>query len=183
MRAVSDYTFTASPGSHDFRVVVSISVPFTLDLRAGWNMISFPVQPDNADPDSIFSGYYVMYKWDAGNRKYVQCGGSGFEPDENIAPGKGYWVNVLAGENVVVSGTPADDLTLSLSTGWNLIGAPLGGANIANPDDTPDGSVLPSAYTWNAENKKYVSTQQLVAGKGYWVNALNNCVLRLPGGG
>ena len=143
-------------------------------------MVSFPVLPDDADPDSMFSGYYVIYGWDAASQSYVLCGGSSVEPDEPIAPGVGYWVNVLAGENVVVSGTPVDNLTLSLSKGWNLIGSPWGGASIANPDDTPDGSVLPFAYTW--DGSAYELTTDLVAGAGYWVNALNNCVLRLPGG-
>ena len=143
-------------------------------------MISFPVMPDNLDPDSVFSGYYLMYRWDAENRKYVISGGSAVEPDTPIAPGVGYWVSVLAAENVVVSGTPVDNLTLSLSAGWNLIGSPLGGASIADPDDTPDNSVLPPAYTW--DGSKYVNTTNLVAGAGYWVSAWNSCVLRLPGG-
>ena len=156
---------------------VTTSVSFTLDLRAGWNMASFPVQPDNRDPDSMFSGYYLMYRWDAAGRSYVTSGGSSVEPDEPIENGVGYWVYVLAAENVLVSGTPVDNLTLSLSTGWNLIGSPLGGASIANPDDTPDNSVLPPAYTWSGSG--YVNTTDLVAGAGYWVYALNSCTLRL----
>jgi len=168
--------------SEDWNFRVRTSVQFTLNLRAGWNMISFPVQPNDPNPDVIFSGlpYYCMYKWDT---HYVLCAGTAVSNDEPVVPGVGYWVNVLAGENVVVSGTPVNSLTLSLSEGWNLIGPPLGGANIANPDDTPDNSVLPYAYTWDAENNRYVSTTDLVAGAGYWVNTLNSCVLRLPGGG
>jgi hypothetical protein len=151
--------------------------PFTLDLKAGWNMISFPVMPDNKDPDSIFPGDYTMFRWDAVNKLYVLC------TDENIENGVGYCVYVLAAENVVVSGTPVDSLALPLSAGWNLIGVPLGGASIASPDDTPDGSVLPYAFTWDAENRRYTPpVTDLVAGAGYWVYAMNSCVLRLPGG-
>jgi len=168
------------PWSEEWNFTVTTSVSFTLNLRAGWNMVSFPVLPDNADPDSVFPGYYLMYRWNAASQSYVLCGGSSVEPDEPIAPGVGYWVNVLAAENVVVSGTPVDNLTLSLSKGWNLIGSPWGGASIADPDDTPDGSVLPSAFTW--DGSAYELTTDLVAGAGYWVNALNDCVLRLPGG-
>jgi hypothetical protein len=151
-----------------------IGVSFTLNLWAGWNMISFPVMPDNKDPHSIFPGDYTMFRWDAENKRYVLC------TDENIENGVGYWVYVFAAENVVVSGTPVDSLTLSLWAGWNLIGVPLGGANIANPDDTPDGSVLPYAFTWDAENRMYTPPiTNLVAGAGYWVYALNSCELRL----
>ncbi|MCJ7654335.1 MAG: hypothetical protein MUO97_03380, partial [Dehalococcoidia bacterium] len=114
---------------------------FTFRLWAGWNMISFPVMPDNKDPHSIFPGDYTMFKWNAAGKQYVLC------TDDNIENGVGYWVYVSAAENVVVSGTPVDSLALPLSAGWNLIGSPLGGASIASPDDTPDGSVLPYAFT------------------------------------
>jgi hypothetical protein len=157
----------------NFRVV-PVSVSFTFNLWAGWNMISFPVMPDNKNPHSIFPGDYTMFRWDAVNKRYVLC------TDENIENGVGYWVYVSAAENVAVSGTPVDSLTLTLSAGWNLIGSPLGGENIASPDDTPDNSVLPYAFTWDAENRRYTPpTSDLVAGAGYWVYALDNCVLRL----
>jgi hypothetical protein len=163
--------------SETWNFTVTTSVPFTFNLRAGWNMVSFPVLPDNKNPHSIFPGDYVMFRWDAVNKRYVLC------TDENIENGVGYWVYVLAAENVVVSGTPVNSLTLSLSTGWNLIGVPLGGENIANPDDTPDGSVLPYAFTWDPETRGYTPPiTDLVAGAGYWVYAMNSCVLRLGGG-
>ena len=161
-------------------VTVEKIVSFTLNLRAGWNMVSFPVQPDNVDPDSTFPEYFITYRWNAASPSYVLCGGSPVEPDEPIAPGVGYWVFVSAAENVAVSGTRVDNLTLSLSKGWNLIGLPLGGGSIADPDDDPDNSVLQFAYTW--QNGSYVlTTDNLVAGAGYWVFAMNSCVLRLPG--
>jgi hypothetical protein len=151
---------------------------FTFGLWAGWNMISFPVMPDNKNPHSIFPGDYTMFKWNAVIKQYVLC------TDDNVENGVGYWFYVSAAENVVVSGTPVNSLTLPLSAGWNLVGSPLGGASIASPDDTPDGSVLPYAFTWDAENRKYTPPiTDLVAGAGYWVYALNSCVLRLPGGG
>jgi hypothetical protein len=157
---------------------IAPSVQFTFRLWAGWNMISFPVMPDNKNPHSIFPGDYTMFKWNAVGKQYVLC------TDDNIENGVGYWFYVSAAENVLVSGTPVNSLALPLSAGWNLIGSPLGGASIASPDDTPDNSVLPYAFTWDAENRKYTPPiTDLVAGAGYWVYALNNCVLRLPGGG
>jgi hypothetical protein len=156
---------------------IAPSVQFTFRLRAGWNMISFPVMPDNKNPHSIFPGDYTMFKWNAAGKQYVLC------TDDNIENGVGYWFYVSAAENVLVSGTPVNSLALPLSAGWNLIGSPLGGASIASPDDTPDGSVLPYAFTWDAENRKYTPPiTDLVAGAGYWVYALNSCVLRLGGG-
>jgi basic membrane protein A len=175
IRAV-DGVGNASDWSGEWNFTVTTSVTFTFNLWKGWNMISFPVMPDNKDPHSIFPGDYTMFRWDAENKRYVLC------TDENIENGVGYWVYVSAAENVVVSGTPVDSLTLPLSAGWNLIGSPLGGASIANPNDTPDNSVLPYAFTWDAENRRYTPPiTDLVAGAGYWVYALDNCVLKQPG--
>jgi subtilisin family serine protease len=185
MRAEDNYTFEASPGSHDFKIVVGTIVPFTLELTQGWNMISLPIMPQNPDPDVIFGGaYYVIYRWDAENRKYVLYADSesSIEPDPNVEVGVGYWVYVLENENVDLPGFPVNQLTLSLCQGWNLIGAPYGGSSIADPIDDPDNSVLPWAFTWNSVEKSYDTTLLLEAGKGYWIYALLGCELTLIGG-
>jgi len=86
---------------------------------------------------------------------------------------------VLEDENVNLLGVPVNQLTLSLRQGWNLIGPPYGGSSIADPADNPDNSVIPWAFTWNAHEKSYSMTQQLEAGKGYWVYAMQDCELML----
>ena len=181
MRAVDSYTFEASAGSHDFRIVVGTVVPFTLSLTQGWNMISFPVLPDNASPDAIFSGYYALYTWDAENKRYVVYADRGdfVEPDPPIEAGVGYWAYVLENENLNLLGDPVKRLTLSLRQGWYLIGTPYGGSNIADPADNPDNSVLPWAFTWDAQERSYTMTQLLRAGRGYWAYAFRDCELML----
>ena len=181
MRAEENYTFEASTGSYDFRIVVGRIVPFTLELTHGWNMISFPVLPENSSPDAIFGGYYVLYGWDAENNRYVLHADSGsfIEPDPDVEAGVGYWAYVLEDENVTLLGAPVDQLTLSLRQGWDLIGPPYGGSSIADPADDPDISVLPWAFTWNARERGYSMTQLLEAGRGYWVYAMRDCTLTL----
>jgi len=184
MRAEDNYIFEASAGSYDFRIVVGTIVPFTLELTQGWNMISFPVLLENMNPDSIFDGYYVLYRWDAENKRYVLHADSGsfIEPDPDVEVGAGYWAYVLEDENVALLGVPVNQLTLSLRQGWNLIGTPYGGSSITDPIDDPDNSVLLWAFTWNAREKRYNMTQLLEAGKGYWVYAFQGCELTLIGG-
>jgi len=181
MRAEDNYTFEAASGNHDFCVIVGKTLPFALELTQGWNMISFPVLLENMSPDSIFDGYYVLYRWDAENKRYVLHADSGvfIEPDPNVEVGVGYWVYVLEDENVDLLGFLVNRLTLSLRSGWNLIGPPYGGSSIADPIDDPDNSVLPWAFTWNAVEKSYDTTQLLEAGKSYWMYALQGCELAL----
>jgi hypothetical protein len=185
MRAEDNYTFEASAGSHDFKIVVGTFVPFTLELTQGWNMISFPILLKNMNPDSIFSGYYVLYRWDAENKQYVLYAdsGNGVEPDPNVEVGVGYWVYVLEDENVGMLGFPVNQLTMNIFQGWDLIGTPYSGSSIADPIDVPDNYIVPWAFTWNAHEKGYEDkTQLLEAGKGYWIYALQGCELTLIGG-
>jgi len=182
MRAEEDYTFQASTGSYDFRIVVGKLLPFTLELTQGWNMISFPVLPENSSPDAIFGSYFVLYRWNAEDKRYVLHADSGsfIEPDPDVGVGVGYWAYVLEDENVNMLGVPVDQLNLSLRQGWNLIGSTYSGSSIADPIDDPDNSVIPWAFTWNAEERSYRMTQLLEAGKGYWVYTLQYCSLTLP---
>jgi len=182
MRAEDNYTFEATSDNYDFRIIVGKLLPFTLELTQGWNMISFPILTETMNPDSIFDGYYVLYRWDAENKRYVLHADSGdfIEPDPDVEVGVGYWVYLLEDENVNLLGFPVERLTLSLRQGWNLIGTPYGGSSIADPADDPDDSVIPWAFTWNAHEKRYDMTQLLEAGKGYWVYALQDCSLTFP---
>jgi len=182
MRAKDNYTFEASAGSYDFRIVVGTFVPFTLELTQGWNTISLPVIPENPDPDLIFGGaYYVIYRWDAENRKYVLYADSGsfVEPDPNVEAGVGYWIFSLENRDVTILGVPLMQLTLNLRMGWNMVGSLYSPLSIADPTDDPDNSVLPWAFTWDANNRRYTMGQLLEPGKGYWIYALRDCSLVL----
>ena len=59
----------------------------SLELSAGWNMVSFPVIPDDASFSSIFSGvsFYQVLTWD----------GSSYVTPAVAEAGVGYWVLVL----------------------------------------------------------------------------------------
>jgi hypothetical protein len=58
-------------------------------------------------------------------------------------------------------GLPANESTLSLEPGWNLIGVT---RNIAAPDDS---RFLSPFWGWSGS---FRIAEQLVPGQGYWVN-------------
>ena len=179
MRETPGYAFSASTGTYDFEIIAATALPYAFNLSAGWNTISFPISPLSTDPDDIFGSlsYYLMYRWDPVAGTYVTVGGNAVEPDEPVETGVGYWLLALEDTAVEVVGVPLMGYTTTLSAGWNMIGALFVETSIADPNDDPDGRVLPYAYYWDTGAGTYVLTTTLEPGVGHWVCALDDCIL------
>jgi hypothetical protein len=52
-------------------------------------------------------------------------------------------------------------------------------ASIADPNDDPDDSVIPTAYWWDPIGRSYILTTDIEPGKGYWAASVNDCTLTL----
>jgi len=130
----------------------------TLDLHAGWNMVSFPVIPTNTTFASIFTGkgYYQVLTWS----------GTSYTTPINVATGRGYWVLVLSETTLEIEGVPVDSYELDLPAGWSMIGSVYG--SIVDAE-----SVFPDYYqllTWSGTS--YVTATTIEPGKGYWALVL-----------
>jgi hypothetical protein len=162
----------AAPGEPDATTTV-VAVPgITLNLKAGWNMVSAPLTLGNNSVSAVFPGVAAVYTWDPVSRSYIQ-------PD-TIEPDTGYWVAVTADGNITVTGTPVTTWTSDMTAGWNMIGSVSNAASIANPNDSPDASVQPFAYWWDPVNRTYILTTDIDPGKGYWVASVRDGTLTLP---
>jgi uncharacterized caspase-like protein len=142
-----------------------------LSLQAGWNMVSIPVTPADNSTGAVLPGVAGVFAWNAASREY-------YEPAV-IDTEKGYWVAVTEDTTITVNGTPVDTWTTDIKAGWNMIGSVNMTVSIADPNDNPDGSVIPPAYWWDPESKSYVVTTDVEPGKGYWTASVNDCVLTL----
>jgi hypothetical protein len=131
---------------------------FSLSLNAGWNMVSFPVIPDDTSFASIFSGvdFYQVVTWT----------GTSYVTPTDVEAGVGYWVLVLSATEVTVEGTPVESYEVDLPAGWSMIGGIY--------DVTVDaGDVFPDFYqleTWSGTS--YVTATTIEPGKGYWALVL-----------
>jgi hypothetical protein len=123
-------------------------------LLSGWNLVS-PAQvlESSKIADATgFGGSLFGFQWDAGV----------LEPTEDFALLKGCWVyNKHNTGFLQLLGLPANESTLSLEPGWNLIGVT---RNIAAPDDS---RFLSPFWGWSGS---FRIAEQLVPGQGYWVN-------------
>ena len=152
-------------------IIITRANTLTLNLKAGWNMVSIPVTPTDNSTSAVFPGVAGIFAWNATSRSY-------YVPTV-IDPKEGYWVAVTENTTMTISGTPIETWTTDIKAGWNMIGSVITIASIAAPNDNPDGSVIPTAYWWDPVGKSYILTTDIEPGKGYWIASVNDCVLTL----
>ena len=166
MRTTFSYNWNSTEEStYIFTILVSAEVEYTLELRAGWNMVSLPVVPDDASAASILSDveFYQLVTWS----------GSGYVASSEFEAGGGYWLLVLEDVNVTVTGIPVDEVTLTLSPGWSMIGGP---NSVVQASE-----VFPGFYqlvTWSGTG--YTPASTFEPGKGYWALVLEETQIQLP---
>jgi len=151
--------------TYTFTITVTSEVEYTMELRAGWNMVSLPVTPTDASASSVLDGvsFYQLVTWS----------GTGYVAASDFEAGRGYWLLVLEDVNVTVSGPPVSSLNLSLSAGWNMIGATY--------DEVQADDVFPGFYqlvTWTGTG--YTPASVFEPGRGYWALVLSNTQIELP---
>lgn len=198
----------------------------TFRLAAQWNLISFQVVPDKPEPAAVFGtipGFISAWGYDGTSglwQRYVRPEGATAEPEDTrranqllslppIQPGRGYWVQVEAPTDWSVDGTPPRGLdfpSLELDPGWQLIGIPVGEAQVEIQEPVSLLAVLSAAgldydalVTWDQSYRKMFRPQggedhplaglppdppfpgfqlQEDLGRGYWVHVIDPAVLR-----
>jgi len=124
-----------------------------LSLQAGWNMVSVPVMPADDSASTVFPGVAGIFAWNATSRDY-------YAPTV-IDPEQGYWVAVTETTTLTINGTPLQTWTSDIKAGWNMIGSVNTTASIADPNDDPDGCVIPPAYYWDPVGRSYILTTDI----------------------
>ena len=150
-----------------------------IELQAGWNMVSVPLQPDNPARGSVFPGATV-YEWKAADSQYG-------EPDE-IAPGIGYWLKAGTAQTIPLFGTPIplDEWQCEVSAGWTMLAAPSEAITMSQlwNADTGQPLVHSGVYAWNPGVPGYTllaGSDELTPGHSYWLACGSACtVTRAP---
>jgi len=145
--------------------VQSQGVTVTLELDAGWNMVSSPVIPEDPASASVLSdvGFYQLVTWS----------GSSYVVATSFEVGRGYWLLVLQDTNLTVTGIPLSEVSLTLSPGWSMVGGPYSAVQASE--------VFSSFYqmvSWSGTS--YTISSEFVPGMGYWVLVLEETQILLP---
>jgi hypothetical protein len=133
-----------------------------LELTAGWNLVSLPVEPWETDPVALLldaatgePGYVgAVWGWDAGR----------YEEATALEAGRGYWVFCLEAPSqpVLVTGSMPADTVATLQQDWNLLG-PVGELRYRAL------VAAAVAYGWDGVNYAAPANNLLQKCRGYWI--------------
>jgi hypothetical protein len=135
-----------------------ISYPTTLDLSysRGWNIVSVPLEVDDANADVLFPGNVSdAFGYD-----------DGYSAATNLQNGRGYWIKFPGSVSVDETGIFQSSQDIGVARGWNLIGNLSELIAVSSITSDPPGMTVSPFYAYN---NGYSVAATLEPGKGYWV--------------
>ncbi len=144
----------------EFTLPEILRTTHTYHLVAGWNFISLPVLPDNANRNVLFPGNLDVYEWDHASGMSL--------PIYFLEPGHAYWVLIPASADFNVTGIAVPRVDREMTgPGWWSVGAPHDTLGAMGYTFTTT-SLL---YAYDAPAGAYNITDSLIPGGGYWLLA------------
>ena len=130
------------------------------DYYADWNLVGLPLDVDDATYTTLFpeSIEGTLYSFNGG---YI--------PEINLNHGEGYWLRFVEAGSTTITGVSINEITISLSEGWNLISGISTPTSVLDIYD-PDGIIIPGTF-YGFTPDGYSNTEVIEPGKGYWIRA------------
>lgn len=167
------------------------TLDYTLNLAAGWNLISIPLSLPNPAIGNVLAPiagkYDVVHAYDGCSqvwRSFIPGAPPGSNTLQTIDPRSGYWIHMTQAATLALSGQALSTTTITLCPGWNLISCPTSHPHtITAPlnriagkySDVVTFKPSDAANPWKRFKPGvpgYANDlTQLAPGFGYWVNA------------
>jgi hypothetical protein len=145
-------------GLDAFLTEIGSSVPTSvrIDLRAGWNLLSVPLQPTDASPEGLFpAAISAAFSFD-----------SAYRTVDSLAAGLGYWIKFDSAAPAEITGVARKTDTIGVAAGWNLIGGLGVPFPVADIETLPPGIIASGFFGFG---NGYEPAGVLAPGRGYWV--------------
>jgi hypothetical protein len=139
------------------------SATFRFELQSGWNLLSIPLEVSDAHKAVLFPSSV--------SQAFGYSLDSGYTEKDSLTAGAGYWLKFDSAASSVISGTRIEAETLSVRSGWNMVGSiatPVAPATITS---IPPGMITGSFFSYAGQ---YVIADTLRPGKGYWIKISQN---------
>ena len=143
----------------------------TFQHNVDWNIVGLPLQVEDASQTNLFPNSVggTLYGFD----------GSYYNAEELIN-GNGYWLYFNEQGEVEIEGMNIEQITISLTQGWNLISGTTLPVNLETIDDPGDILVAGTIYGFDGS---YFNPTFLTPGMGYWAYASSSGNITISGGG
>ena len=138
-------------------VVQKLSSEIQVYYPEGWMMTGLPVETTN-------NGYQDLFPSALSNSLYSY--GAGYEQQETLDPGTGYWIYLNEDDQVSFEGSPITSETVDLKEGWNMISGP----SVSSVIDDQGSDIVLSGTLYGFDGS-YGLASSLAPGFGYWVAA------------
>ena len=162
-----------SPSFRVYKSFIPVTIPVSYPATEGWQLISTPLGTCGASAGSLFPNSI-----DGTLFEFLNLGGNAVyyprDHQHHLVPGKGYWLMFPSGSfdiNFIgdLYSDLLDEVTVSLSEGWNFIGGLSVSINIIDDISDPNDILIPgSVYGFDGT---YGGTNTIVPGHGYWIRA------------
>ncbi|KTB49354.1 hypothetical protein DEALK_02670, partial [Dehalogenimonas alkenigignens] len=165
--------------------IAAVSVPptpvTTINLTAGWNLVSLTQIPTDPTIGSVLTGISAnvisVWYYDASTSTWLSYDGPAGAPDTltTMTDGKGYWVNMAMSATLTITGSdlpapPATPPTYNVVVGWNLIGFKSTASMTASEYLAGITGGYTRIYRFDGTNYIIVrTTDNLTPGAGYWI--------------
>ncbi len=136
---------------------------FDLSLTKGWNLISIPIDTDEAATE-LFDSNMIGKAWHYNGELYAIA--------TSLEPKKGYWIYSKNDASVSISGAEITNANIELKSGWSLSGPsaqpPFTGTAVSlNEILVATNSLQP--IVWHFDASLFRTSTSFTLGKGYWV--------------
>lgn len=164
---------------------IMVTNEFTINLRPGWNMISLPLIPFDADIADVLGDLIAHHSvlqvrawmWEGGALVEKMWAPVGPHTLNQMKDGQGYWIQMADYDTLTVNGTPMPPPPMlppayAVHVGWNHIGftslAPQGLAGYLGPDLA---AAAASLYGYDAASGLYFIPTSFEPSLGYWLGS------------
>jgi hypothetical protein len=131
--------------------------PLSTSYQTRWNLVSVPESLRDYRANIVFpSSVGKAYEYS-----------NGYAAKDTLSGGIGYWLKFGAPQTVTFPpGLPAESESISVVTGWNLVGSIGSPMRVANIASSPSGLITSEFFGYSSG---YHSVDTIQPGKGYWV--------------
>jgi hypothetical protein len=129
-----------------------------VEYQSDWNLVGLPLDVDDVS-------YSILFPESIEGTLYSFNGG--YTLATILTHGEGYWLRFDETGSTNISGTPINELIISLSEGWNLISGISTPLDITEIQD-PDGIII-TGTIYGFTSGGYSNAEILEPGNGYWV--------------